>query len=74
MISYVIIAVELAFLYAIYWLMFVHEPRPYKIFGDPWGLYGDTRDSTKVERNSPSEPKSNPDHGWVIDERHRKAG
>ena len=40
---YIVIGVELAALYALFWLFFEYEPKPYKIVGDPWGTYGAER-------------------------------
>lgn len=39
MLAYVIIAIELAILYTVFWYVFLREPQPYKIKGNPWGGY-----------------------------------
>lgn len=39
MLAYVIIAFELAILYTVFWYVFLREPQPYKIKGNPWGGY-----------------------------------
>ncbi len=39
MLAYVIIAVELLILYTVFWYVFLREPKPYKIQGNPWGAY-----------------------------------
>lgn len=40
---YIVIGIELAALYALFWLLFEYEPKPYKIVGNPWGKYGANR-------------------------------
>lgn len=37
MFIYVLIAVELAILYTAFWYVYVREPRPIRIRGNPWG-------------------------------------
>lgn len=44
MFAYVIIAIELAILYTVFWYIFLREPRPYRVKGNPWGGY-DTKAS-----------------------------
>jgi hypothetical protein len=44
--AYIIIAAELAILYTVFWYVFLREPRPYRIKGNPWGFYDD---DSKVE-------------------------
>jgi len=39
MYAYLIIGVELAILYSVFWYVFIREPRPYTIKGDLWGTY-----------------------------------
>lgn len=39
MLAYLIIAIELVILYTVFWYVFLREPRPYKIKGNPWGGY-----------------------------------
>jgi hypothetical protein len=39
MYAYLIIGVELAILYSVFWYVFIREPRPYKVNGDLWGTY-----------------------------------
>ncbi|HEY9731173.1 MAG TPA: hypothetical protein V6C89_04640 [Drouetiella sp.] len=39
MYAYLIIGVELAILYAVFWYVFIREPRPYTLKGDLWGTY-----------------------------------
>lgn len=39
MLAYVIIAIELAILYTVFWYVYLREPQPYKIKGNPWGGY-----------------------------------
>ena len=42
MLIYLIIAAELAILYTVFWYVYVRDPKPYKITGNPWGKYGET--------------------------------
>jgi hypothetical protein len=37
--AYLIIAIELAILYTVFWYVFLREPRPYKIRENIWGNY-----------------------------------
>ena len=46
MFAYVIIACELAILYTVFWYIFLREPKPYTIHGDPWGTYDEAPDLT----------------------------
>ena len=39
MFACLIIALELVILYTVFSYIFLHEPRPYRITGDPWGRY-----------------------------------
>lgn len=39
MFAYLIIAAELAFLYTVFWYIFLREPKPYRIKGEMWGRY-----------------------------------
>jgi hypothetical protein len=39
LLAYLIIAIELVILYTVFWYVFLREPRPYKIKGNPWGGY-----------------------------------
>lgn len=39
MLMYLIIILELAFLYAAFWYIYLREPKPRKITGNPWGNY-----------------------------------
>lgn len=39
MLAYLIIGIELVILYTVFWYVFLREPRPYKIKGNPWGGY-----------------------------------
>lgn len=39
MYAYLIIAAELLILYTVFWYIFLREPKPYKVKGNPWGLY-----------------------------------
>lgn len=39
MFAYLIIAIELAILYTVFWYVFLREPRPYKIRENIWGNY-----------------------------------
>lgn len=39
MLAYAIIALELAILYTVFWYVFLREPQPYRIKGNPWGGY-----------------------------------
>ncbi len=39
MLAYAIIAFEMAILYTVFWYVFLREPRPYRIQGNPWGGY-----------------------------------
>lgn len=39
MLMYLIIILELAFLYAAFWYIYLREPKPRKIVGNPWGNY-----------------------------------
>ncbi len=39
MFAYLLIAFELAFLYAAFWYVFIREPKPFRITGRLWGSY-----------------------------------
>jgi hypothetical protein len=39
MFAYAIIAFELLILYTVFWYVFLREPQPYRIQGNPWGGY-----------------------------------
>ncbi|HEY9677281.1 MAG TPA: hypothetical protein V6C76_04705 [Drouetiella sp.] len=43
MYAYLIIAVELAILYSVFWYVFIREPRPYTVKGDLWGSYSQSQ-------------------------------
>ncbi|GEM_PF-3517694 len=42
MLIYLIIAAELAILYTVFWYVYIRDPKPYKIVGNPWGKYGES--------------------------------
>lgn len=42
MFVYFLIAAELAILYTAFWYIYVREPKPLKIVGNPWGKYGES--------------------------------
>lgn len=46
MYAYLIIGVELAILYAVFWYVFIREPRPYTLKGDLWGTYSQSAYTT----------------------------
>ena len=48
MFAYFIIACELAILYTVFWYIFLREPKPYKIVGDPWGTYEGKNDDLYI--------------------------
>jgi len=64
MFAYVIIAIELVILYTVFWYVFLREPRPYKIQGNPWGGYDGPRPQMKgfVQGFNMAGPAGNP-HG-----------
>jgi hypothetical protein len=39
MFAYLVIGVELALLYAVFWYVFIREPKPYEVRADYWGRY-----------------------------------
>ena len=39
MFAYLVIAIELAILYSVFWYVFVREPKPFKVGADMWGTY-----------------------------------
>jgi hypothetical protein len=39
MFAYLVIGVELALLYAVFWYVFIREPKPYELRADHWGRY-----------------------------------
>lgn len=39
MFAYLLIGIELTILYAVFWYVFIREPRPYKVDGNMWGTY-----------------------------------
>ena len=39
MLAYLVISVELAILYTVFWYVFLREPKPYRIKGNAWGAY-----------------------------------
>jgi hypothetical protein len=41
LLAYVIIAIELAILYTVFWYVFLREPKPYRLRGNAWGAYDD---------------------------------
>lgn len=41
MFAYLIIAAEIAILYFVFWYLYIYEPRPRRILGNPWGRYQD---------------------------------
>lgn len=45
MFAYLIIAVELAILYSVFWYVFIREPKPYRVAGNLWGTYDRARES-----------------------------
>jgi len=47
MCAYIVVAIELWFFVALFWFIFIYEPGPYQIKGDPWGLYEKPRDLGK---------------------------
>lgn len=54
MYAYLIIAAELLILYTVFWYVFLREPKPYKIKGNPWGRYDEADDYS--DGNSHSVP------------------
>lgn len=44
--AYLIIGFELAILYAVFWYVFIREPRPYTLKGDLWGTYSQSSFTT----------------------------
>ncbi|HEY9715014.1 MAG TPA: hypothetical protein V6C72_16210 [Chroococcales cyanobacterium] len=39
MFAYLIIAIELAILYSVFWFVFIREPKPYRVTSNLWGTY-----------------------------------
>jgi hypothetical protein len=39
MFAYILIAIELAIIYLVFWYVFIREPKPYRISGPLWGVY-----------------------------------
>jgi hypothetical protein len=39
MFAYLVIGTEIAILYTVFWYVFLREPKPYKVSGNPWGRY-----------------------------------
>jgi hypothetical protein len=39
MFAYLVIGVELALLYAVFWYVFIREPKPYELRAEDWGRY-----------------------------------
>ena len=37
--AYLVIAIELAILYSVFWYVFVREPKPFKVGPAMWGTY-----------------------------------
>jgi len=48
MLMYLIIILELAFLYAAFWYIYLREPKPRKITGNPWGYYENARTGKQI--------------------------
>ncbi len=48
MLMYLIIILELAFLYAAFWYIYLREPKPRKITGNPWGNYENARTGKQI--------------------------
>ena len=74
MLAYLIIGIELAILYTVFWYVFLREPRPYKIKENIWGYYpgfGKDEDSlaNSLPENLTRKPNfynaesQSPDHG-----------
>ena len=48
MLMYLIIILELAFLYAAFWYIYLREPKPRKIVGNPWGNYENAGNGQRI--------------------------
>ena len=57
MFAYLIIAVELAILYTVFWYVFIREPKPYRVAGNLWGSY-DNASSQYTARNIKADDES----------------
>jgi hypothetical protein len=55
MYAYLIIGVELAILYSVFWYVFIREPRPYTVKGDMWGTYSQSSLTTYDDYSSSSD-------------------
>jgi len=62
MFAYFIITFEVAFLYTVFWYIFLREPKPFRVVGDPWGRY-DT-DANNANQNPALAMQSNR-HEWM---------
>jgi hypothetical protein len=51
MFVYLLIGLELALLYGVFWYVFVREPKPYNVNGDMWGSYAGTGNGDNVSHN-----------------------
>ncbi|MDR3616847.1 MAG: hypothetical protein P4L53_25040 [Candidatus Obscuribacterales bacterium] len=51
MFVYLLIGLELALLYGVFWYVFVREPKPYNVNGDMWGSYTGTGNRDNVSHN-----------------------
>lgn len=64
MFAYLIIAFEIAFLYTVFWYIFLREPKPFRVVGDPWGRYDNGHQHSASQFNqSPSNQNSRPE--WM---------
>jgi len=59
MFAYLIIAFEIAFLYTVFWYIFLREPKPFRVVGDPWGRYDNTRSQSASQYNQAASNQNN---------------
>jgi hypothetical protein len=61
MFEWLLIGIELAFLYFGFWFVFIRKPDVYRIKGDPWGSYEDMNSfAVRHARESDTTPMKMP--------------
>jgi hypothetical protein len=64
MFAYLIIAFEISFLYTVFWYIFLREPKPFRVVGDPWGRYDSGNNQPASQFNqSPTNQNHRPE--WM---------
>ncbi len=56
MFAYIIIGIELAILYFVFWVVFIREPRPREIRAELWGRYASAEEELLENTKQPAVP------------------